>query len=257
MAMLTRRLAALRLVCVSLAFATLLACGKAADEPTTGPVVLAASSLQESLEDVAKAWAAKGHAMPVLSFAASSALARQIEQGAPADLFVSADADWMDTLEKQRLLRAGTRGEILTNRLVLVTRKGGPVRSLADLGDWRLALADPGAVPAGKYARAALESRGQWQAVEARVVPAENVRAALALVERGEAALAIVYSTDAMASDAVDVIETFPEGSHPPIRYPAAVLAGSAHPDAAEFRTFLASDEAQRIFARYGFGSIE
>ena len=255
--MVTRRLAALRLFCVPLAFAALLACGKGADEQATGPVVLAASSLQESLEDVGKAWAAEGHAMPVLSFAASSALARQIEQGAPADLFVSADADWMDTLETQRLLRAGTRGDILTNRLVLVTQKGGPIRSLADLDDGRLALADPGAVPAGKYARAALDSLGQWQAVEAKVVPAENVRAALALVERGEAALAIVYSTDAMASDAVDVIETFPETSHPPIRYPAAVLSGSAHPDAAGFRAFLASDEAQRIFARHGFGSIE
>ncbi len=255
--MLTRRLVSLRLLCLALLFPALLACSQAADEPEAGPVVLAASSLQESLEEVAKAWAADGHAAPVLSFAASSALARQIEQGAPADLFVSADEEWMDTLAGQNLLRAGTRGDILTNRLVLVTKKCGPVRRLADLGDGKLALADPGAVPAGKYAKAALESLGQWQAVEANVVPAENVRAALALVERGEAALGIVYTTDAIASDAVEVLETLPESSHPPIRYPAAVLAGSTHADAAAFLAFLRSDEARGIFAKHGFGLTE
>lgn len=254
--MLTRRLAALRLLLLALLFPALVACGKA-DEPQAGPVVLAASSLQESLEQVGKAWAAEGHAAPVLSFAASSALARQIEQGAPADLFLSADEEWMDTLESQNLLRSGTRGDILTNRLVLVGKKGGTVRSLADLGDGKLALADPGAVPAGKYAKAALESLGQWQAVEAKVVPAENVRAALALVERGEAALGIVYATDALASDGVDVLETFPETSHPPIRYPAAVLAGSKHSDAAAFLAFLGSDKAGQIFAKHGFGLTE
>jgi molybdate transport system substrate-binding protein len=125
---------------------------------------------------------------------------------------------------------------------------------LAELGEGRLALADPAAVPAGKYAKAALESLGQWQAAEAKVVPAENVRAALALVERGEAALGIVYATDAIASDAVEVLETFPEGSHPPIRYPAAVLAGSRHAEAAGFLEFLRSDRARAIFAKHGFG---
>src|SRR5689334_1825448 len=183
--MLTRRLAAFRLLCLALLFPALLACSKSADAPVTGPIVLAAASLQESLEGVGKAWAAEGHAAPVLSFAASSALARQVEQGAPADLFVSADEEWMDKLAGQNLLRAGTRSDILTNRLVLVTRKGGAVRRLADLGDGKLVLADPAAVPAGKYAKAALESLGQWPAVEAKVVPAENVRAALALVEHG------------------------------------------------------------------------
>jgi len=254
--MLRRRLAALRLLCLALLFPALLACSGAA-EPEQGPVVLAASSLQEALEEVGQAWVAEGHAAPVLSFAASSALARQVEQGAPADLFVSADEEWMDTLAGQNLLRAGTRTDLLSNRLVLVTRKGGTVRRLADLDDGRLALADPAAVPAGKYAKAALESLGQWQAVEARVVPAENVRAALALVERGEAPLGIVYTTDAMASDAVEVLETFPETSHPPIRYPAAVLAGSTHTDAAGFLAFIGSDKARRIFARHGFGLIE
>ncbi len=238
-------------------FPALLACSKAAEQTDAGPVVLAAASLQESLEEVGKAWTAEGHPAPVLSFAASSALARQVEQGAPADLFISADEDWMDTLEAQNLLRAGTRSDVLTNRLVLVTRKGGAVRSLAGLGDGKLALADPGAVPAGKYAKAELESLGRWQAVEGNVVPAENVRAALALVERGEAALGIVYATDALASDGVEVLETFPEASHPPIRYPAAMLAGSRHPDAAAFLAFLGSDEARRIFARHGFGSVE
>ena len=137
---------------------------------------------------------------------------------------------------------------------MLVARKGASIRRLADLGDGKLALADPAAVPAGKYAKAALESLGTWPAVAANVVPAENVRAALALVERGEAPLGIVYTTDALASDAVEVIETFPESSHPPIRYPAAVLAGSTHPDTAAFLRFLSSDKARRIFARHGFG---
>ncbi|HEY6814354.1 MAG TPA: molybdate ABC transporter substrate-binding protein [Croceibacterium sp.] len=254
--MLTRRLAAMRLFCLALLFPALLACNQA-EEPAQGPVVLAASSLQESLEEVGKAWAAEGYAAPVLSFAATSALARQVEQGAPSDLFVSADEEWMDTLAGQNLLRADTRVDLLGNRLVLVGRKGGTVRALADLGDGRLALADPAAVPAGKYARAALESLGQWAAVEAKIVPAENVRAALALVERGEAPLGIVYVTDAMASDGVEVIETFPAESHPPIRYPAAVLAGSTHPDAAAFLAFLGADKARAIFARHGFGLIE
>src|SRR5688572_17413163 len=253
----TRRFAALRMLCLALLFPALLACDRVADRPAAGPVVLAASSLQGALEEVGEEWTTEGHVAPLLSFAASSALARQVEQGAPADLFVSADEEWMDTLAGQDLLRAGSRTDLLGNRLVLVTRKGGTVRRLADLGDGRLALADPAAVPAGKYARAALEALGQWQAVEGKVVPAENVRAALALVERGEAALGIVYATDALAADGVEVVETFPETSHPPIRYPAVVLAASRHPDAAGFRAFLASDEAWRIFARHGFGLAE
>lgn len=251
--MVTRRSAAARLALLALLLPVLSACGDSRDIER-GPVVLAASSLQESLEAVGEAWAARGNAAPVLSFAASSALARQIEQGAPADLFVSADGDWMDHLDSLGLLRAGTRTDLLGNRLVLVRPKGATVAGLADLGDGRLALADPNAVPAGRYARAALESVGQWRLVEASVVPAENVRAALALVERGEATLGVVYETDALASDAVDVIETFPASSHPPIRYPAAVLAGSRHRDAEAFLDFLGSDEGRRIFARHGFG---
>ena len=204
--------------------------------------------------DTGKAWAAHGHPPPVLSFAASSALARQIEHGSPADLFVSADENWADTLQRDKLLRAGTRADLLTNALVLVARKGSTPPSLAALGGGKLALADPAAVPAGKYARAALEKEGLWSKVSGNIVPAENVRAALALVERGEAVLGIVYATDAHASDKVAVVRAFPEDGHPPIRYPIALLGSARNPDAAAFRTFLQSPEAGRIFTAHGFG---
>jgi molybdate transport system substrate-binding protein len=245
----------LRALAVALLLPLLATCGASpsADSPDKGPVVLAAASLQEAMSEAADAWAMGGHPAPVLSFAGSSALARQIEQGAPADLFVSADEDWMDTLEQQELLRPGTRADLLSNRLVLIAPKGSAARGLADLGDGRLALADPEAVPAGKYAKAALEHLGQWQAVKDRIAPAENVRAALALVERGEAPLGIVYATDALASAKVRVVLTFAADSHPPILYPIAILAASSDPDAAALRAFLASPEARRIFARHGF----
>lgn len=218
---------------------------------------MAASSLQESLIATAEVWEQRGKPAPVLSFAATSALARQVEQGAPADLFVSADEEWMDTLDQQGLLRPGTRQDLLSNRLVLIAPRGGSVRSLTDLGTGRLALADPASVPAGKYAKAALERLGQWGGVADKVVPAESVRAALVLVERGEAPLGIVYATDAKASDKVEVIETLPADSHPPIRYPAAVLAASRYPDAAAFLVFLGSAEARAIFEKHGFGIAE
>lgn len=234
-------------------FSALAACG-GPPEPATGPVVLAASSLQETLEEVGQAWTRAGHPAPVLSFAASSALARQIQQGGPADLFISADEEWADMLERENLLRDGSRADLLTNRLVLIAAKDSSARDLADLGNGRLALADPAAVPAGKYARAALTALGQWQQVEGRVVPAENVRAAMALVERGEAAMGVVYATDALASARLKVLETLPESSHPPIRYPAAVVAASTHPDAEAFGRFLRSAEARDIFTRHGFG---
>lgn len=228
-------------------------CGAEPAPPAEGPVVFAASSLQEALTEAADGWTAQGHPAPLLSFAATSTLARQVEQGAPADLFLSADEAWMDALDKEGLLRPGTRADLLGNRLVLIAAKGSGVRSLAGLGDGRLALADPDAVPAGKYARAALERLGQWPAVAGRIAPTENVRAALALVERGEAPLGIVYATDARASDKVEVVQTFPEDSHPPIRYPVAVLAASRNADAAALRAFLAAPESRRIFARHGF----
>jgi molybdate transport system substrate-binding protein len=228
-----------------------------------GPLVLAAASLQESLTEAADAWAAEGHPRPVLAFAASSALARQIMAGAPADLFLSADEPWMDAVEKAGRLRAGTRKTLLGNRLVLIAPARSKVRlapaqgfPLARaLGGGRLALADPGAVPAGKYAKAALTALGVWRSVADQLAPAENVRAAMALVERGAAPLGIVYATDAKASRAVRVIGVFPASSHPPIRYPVAVLKTSRHPDAAGFRNFLASKQGRAIFARHGFSA--
>ncbi|HET6524639.1 molybdate ABC transporter substrate-binding protein [Sphingopyxis sp.] len=228
-----------------------------------GPVVLAAASLQESLSEAANAWAAKGHAKPVLSFAASSALARQVIAGAPADLFLSADEPWMDAVAKADMLRAGTRATLLGNRLVLIAPAGSRARltiargfPLARaLGAGRLALADPDAVPAGKYAKAALTRLGVWSGVADRLAPAENVRAAMALVERGAAPLGIVYATDARASKAVRVVGVFPASSHPPIRYPVALLKASRHKDAAAFRAFLFSKQGRAIFARHGFSA--
>lgn len=231
--------------------------------PASGPIVLAASSVQEAMEEAADAWAAKGHARPVLSFAATSALARQVEAGAAADLFVSADIEWMDTLDKAGLLRAGSRTDFLSNTLVLVAAKDNaaalavqPGFDLAGaLGTGRLALADPDSVPAGKYAKAALTRLGAWDAVKGRIAAGENVRAALALVERGQAPLGVVYATDARASGKVRVVATFPADSHPPITYPLAILTRSASPDAAGFREFLLSVEGKAIFARRGFGT--
>jgi len=226
------------------------------------PLVLAAASLQESLTEAADAWAARGHVRPILSFAASSALARQIGAGAPADLFISADEPWMDDVAKRGLVRSGTRVSFLANRLVLVAPAGRPVRlTIARgfpiaraLGKGRLAMADPDTVPAGKYGRAALTALGVWPQIADRVARAENVRAALALVERGEAPLGIVYATDARASRGVTVVGTFPANSHSPITYPVAALKAGRNPAAAEaFRRFLISRAGRAIFARYGF----
>ncbi|SEH17840.1 molybdate transport system substrate-binding protein [Sphingopyxis sp. YR583] len=228
-----------------------------------GPVVLAAASLQESLTEAANAWAAKGHAKPVISFAASSALARQVIAGAPANLFLSADEEWMDAVAKAGLLRAGTRTTLLGNRLVLIAPAASKVRLTPSrgfplakaLGTGRLALADPAAVPAGKYAKTALTHLGVWTGVAAKVAPAENVRAAMALVERGAAPLGIVYATDARASKTVRIVGTFPASSHPPIRYPVAVLKASRHKDTAGFRAFLLSKQGRAIFVRHGFSA--
>lgn len=231
--------------------------------PARGPLVLAAASLQEALTDAADRWTAKGHARPVLSFAASSALARQAEAGARADVFASADEQWMDHLQAKRLLKAGTRARLTENRLVLVARadsrlalrigRGFPLARA--LGAGRLAMADPASVPAGRYGREALISLGAWDAVAGRIAAAENVRAALALVERGAAPLGIVYATDARASKNVRVVGVFPAQSHAPITYPVALLATSRHPEAERFRQFLISAEGRAILARRGFGS--
>lgn len=236
------------------------AAGANAQSRAKPPLVLAAASLQEAMTAAADAWAAGGRARPVLSFAASSALARQAQAGAPADLFVSADEEWMDVLQRAGALRPGTRATFLGNRLVLVARMGtrGSVdlrRGLARLlgpGE-RLAMADPSSVPAGRYGQAALERLGAWPAVSGRIARAENVRAALALVERGATPYGVVYATDARASGRVRIAAVFPANSHPPIRYPLAILRRSDSPDAEPFRRFLLSPRGRAIFARFGF----
>lgn len=244
--------------------AALLAAGAAgAQSAMKPPLVLAAASLQESMTAAADAWAAQGHPKPVVSFAGSSALARQIEAGAPADLFASADEDWMNVLQKRGLIVPATRADFVANTLVLVAPAGGasrvairPGAGLARiLSAGPLAMADPGSVPAGLYGKAALTKLGVWDAVRSHVVAADNVRAALALVERGAAPYGIVYATDARASAKVRVAGVFPSATHEPITYPVAVLKTATSPDAAGFERFLRSRAGQSIFARYGFSS--
>ncbi|WBO24025.1 molybdate ABC transporter substrate-binding protein [Sphingomonas abietis] len=225
------------------------------------PLVLAAASLQESLNAVADAWAAKHHERPVLSFAASSALAKQIDAGAPADLFISADEPWMNDVQKNGYVAPGTRVSFLANRLVLIAPADGkgviaikPGFPLAQaLGDGRLAMADPESVPAGKYGKASLTALGVWPAVKAKVVSGDSVRSAMAFVERGEAPYGIVYATDALASKAVRIVGVFPEASHAPITYPIARLTASTSRDAEQFRLFVISAQGRAIFRKYGF----
>ena len=222
-----------------------------------GPLVLAASSLQEAFDEAADAWAREGHPRPVLAFAASSALARQVLSGAPAELFASADEEWMDVLGREGRLVSGTRADIAGNRLVVVAARDSRVRLTvgtlgAELARGPVAMADPAAVPAGRYGRAALERVGAWTRVAPHVVRAENVRAALALVERGAAPYGIVYATDARASRAVRVAGVFPVGSHPAIRYPVARLRGGGA-EAEGFRRFLLSTRGQAILRAHGF----
>jgi molybdate transport system substrate-binding protein len=223
--------------------------------------IFAAASLTEALGDVGKAYAEAGHEAPVFSFAASSALARQIENGAPAALFISADEEWMDYLAARRLIEPTSRVSVLANSLVLVVPKGdtlgvviGPNFDLAGaLKGRKLALADPTGVPAGRYAQAALTSLGVWKSVERLVVRADNVRAALTFVERKEAAAGIVYATDAALTDKVDVAGMFPAASHPPISYPLAIIARNDGAEARAFREFLLSEPAKAIYRTYGF----
>jgi molybdate transport system substrate-binding protein len=208
---------------------------------------------------VAGAWRAAGHEAPRIAYGASSALARQVDGGAPAQLFLSADLDWIDWLARRRRL-AGSPMRLLVNDLVLIApaASGAQVRiapgvDLAGaLDGGRLAIADPRAVPAGRYARAALESLGAWKSVEPRLAPAGDVRAALALVARGEAPLGIVYRTDALAEPRVKVVATFPESSHPPIVYGLALLDG-ATVNARAFAQYAASAPARALWARHGF----
>ena len=248
--------------CLSVLLLWLATMVPAAAQPR-GPLVLAASSMQESLTEAANIWAAKGHAKPVISFAASSALARQILAGAPADLFIPSDREWMDAIAAKRLIRPASRTLLVTNQLVLIA----PASSRAKLviapgfplakaiGSGRLAMADPAAVPAGKYARQALTSLGIWAAVAPKIAVGDNVRASLALVGRGESPFGIVYATDARAAKAVRVVGVFPVTSHRPIHYLIATLTSATNPETDGFRRFLISQQGQAIFAKYGFGT--
>ena len=224
-------------------------------------MVFAAASMKNALDDINAAWTTKSGVKVVASYAASSALARQIEQGAPADILASADADWMDYSIGKKTINAQTRVNLLGNAIVLVAPKDsgidnvaiGPGFDLAKLaGDGRVATGDVKAVPVGKYARAALQKLGAWAAAEAKFAFAENVRAALLLVSRGEAALGIVYSTDAKVDPGVKIVGTFPADSHPAIIYPVAATA-IAKPEAAAYLAFLRSPPAKAIFEKYGF----
>jgi molybdate transport system substrate-binding protein len=225
-------------------------------------LVFAAASLKNALDEVIDAWTKQSGTAVRASYAASSALAKQIEEGAPADLFLSADLQWMDYVEQKKLIRAGTRQSLLGNSLVLVAGKDsklGDVRiddklDLAKLlGDGRLSVAGVEAVPAGRYAKAALTKLGQWASVEKKLAEAENVRAALVLVSRGEAPLGIVYRTDAAADAGVKVVGTFPAGSHPAIVYPVGVIDSSKNPNAEGYRKYLSGAEARKLFEKHGF----
>ena len=227
-----------------------------------GLLVFAAASLKNALDEIAAAWAKDtGKPMPKISYAASPALAKQIERGAPADLFLSADLDWMDYLAGKNLIKADTRVNLLGNQIVLIAPRDSKVtvelKSGVDLAKalagGRLSMANVDAVPAGKYGKAALQKLGAWNGVKDRLAQAENVRAALLMVSRGEAPLGIVYSTDAAAEPNVRIVAAFPDGSHPPIVYPVAETRTSKAPDARLFLDHLKSTKARLAFEKQGF----
>ena len=222
-------------------------------------LVFAAASLKNALDEANAAFPSR----VVASYGASSALARPSENGAPAQVLISADLDWMDYLEQRQLLQPGTRRNLVGNRLVLVAPAGAktalriaPGVALAKaLGDGRLALASPDTVPAGKYAKAALEKLGVWKDVAPRLAAAENVRAALLLVARGEAPLGVVYETDARAERGVQVVDRFAPSLHPPIVYPAAALRGAGAP-AERYLAFLGSPQGMAVLEKHGFAPL-
>ncbi len=215
--------------------------------------VFAAASLKTALDEIAETYEAATGQEIALSFAGSSVLARQIQLGAPADLFVSANEAWMDVLAADGVIKTESRVDIVGNRLVLVGHRAAePAEIGAGLAEGRVAMALVDAVPAGVYGKAALQAMGLWDVVAPRVVQADNVRAALAFVALGEVPLGIVYATDAAVDPRVSVIATFPAQTHPPIRYPAALTTG-ARPEAADFLVYLTGAEARTIFDRLGF----
>jgi molybdate transport system substrate-binding protein len=233
----------------------------AQDRPIT---VFAAASMKNALDDVNAAFTKATKVKVTASYAASSTLMKQIEQGAPANVFVSADLDWMDYAAGKKLIRDDTRVNLLGNRLVLIAPKDsklanitiGPNFNLGALaGEGRVAVGDVQAVPAGKYAKAALEKLGAWAGVSSKLAMTESVRAALALVARGEAVFGIVYETDAKAEPNVKIVDAFPADSHPAIVYPVA-LTSDARAAAAPYLAFLRTQVAKDVFERYGFTSL-
>jgi molybdate transport system substrate-binding protein len=244
--------------------ALIILCGSAfspASAQDKSLTAFAAASMKNALDDIDAAYTAKTGVKIVASYAASSALAKQIEQGAPADIFMSADTDWMDYAVNRKAIDAPSRVNLLGNSIVLIAPKDSRIDKvvigqgfdLAKLaGNGKIATGDVNAVPVGRYARAALEKLGAWQAAEPKFAMAESVRAALTLVARGEAALGIVYSTDAKVEPGVKIVGTFPADSHPPIIYPVAATA-TAKPEAASYLGFLRSSAAKAIFEKYGF----
>lgn len=231
--------------------------------------VFAAASLKNALDAIATQWQAETGNTVVISYAGSSALAKQIQEGAPADLFISASKSWMDTLAESTLIQPDTRLDLLGNTLVLIAAGSdaapveiGPNLDLAGLlGDGKLSMALVDSVPAGQYGKEALENLGLWASVEASVAQSENVRAALTLVTTGEAPYGIVYGSDAIADDEAGnkatVVGTFPADSHKPIIYPAAVLAASTKPESTAFLDYLSSDAADAIFVGQGFAVLK
>jgi molybdate transport system substrate-binding protein len=227
-------------------------------------IVFAAASMKNALDDIDAAYTAKSGVKIVASYAASPALAKQIEQGAPADIFLSADTDWMDFAAASKTINEPTRVNLLGNSIVVIAPKDSKIDNAAigqgfDLsklaGDGRIATGDVKAVPVGKYAKTALEKLGAWQAAEPKFAMAENVRAALMLVARGEAVLGIVYSTDAKIEPGVKIVGTFPADSHPAIIYPVAATT-TAKAEAADYLVFLRSSAAKAIFEKYGFSFL-
>jgi molybdate transport system substrate-binding protein len=232
---------------------------RAAEEPRS-VLVFDAASLTDVVDELGRTFAEYSHVSVKSSPAASSVLARQIEAGALADVFFSADLEWMDYLQQRSLLRPGSRHDVVFNRLALIAPADSQVSLkiapgmdlLKALGDGKLATGDPDSVPVGKYAHAALEKLGIWNSVSNRIVRAENVRSALAFVARGEAPLGIVYRTDALAEKRVRIVDVFPQDSHAPIIYPIA-LTRRASPEAQRFLDFVISDAAKPVFRKYGF----
>lgn len=250
----------LKEILASLAIAAVLLSTPAKAEDT---MVFAAASLTNALEQVGAAYTAKSGKKIIFSFAASSALARQIAASGGADMFVSADSEWMDYLQTRGFVQAATRRNLLGNALVLIAPKDSETTITIEphftlvkaLNGKRLAMADPSGVPAGRYAKQALVSLGVWTDVQRHTVPAENVRAALAYVARGETPLGIVYNTDALIEPKVRVVARFPESAHAPIVYPMALTRG-AKPGARAFETFLSSSAAKAIFEKNGFSVL-